>query len=162
MLLALQKELKKYGKRLFFKIKTLVTLMVTGVFFTPPIFGITPTASKNPPLPALVDGSSVLHMLLGLMVVIALIFLCAFFVRRLNGLTITNRQMMRIVAALPLGTREKIVLIEVGKQQLLLGLAPGSITTLHVLTEPVELTSNTMPANDFVRKLQSILQKEST
>ncbi len=34
-------------------------------------------------------------------------------------------------------SEERVVLVQVGKQQLLIGVAPGRVSTLHVLDEPV-------------------------
>ena len=36
-----------------------------------------------------------------------------------------------------MGTRERVVLLQVGDKQLLVGVAPGSIKTLHVLETPL-------------------------
>lgn len=44
---------------------------------------------------------------------------------------------IKIVSALPVGTRERIVLLQVGKQQLLVGMGPGHMETLYVLEQPL-------------------------
>jgi len=44
---------------------------------------------------------------------------------------------IEIVADAALGTKERAVLVQVGKQQMLLGVAPGRVSLLHVLEEPV-------------------------
>ena len=66
---------------------------------------------------------------------------------------------MKVLATLPLGTRERIVLIDAGGQQLLLGITPTQINTLHVFETPV--ISNAVEANtsEFSRKLMAILQR---
>jgi flagellar protein FliO/FliZ len=46
-----------------------------------------------------------------------------------------------VLADLPLGQKERAVLIRVGTKQILLGVAPGRVSTLHVLSEPVELSA---------------------
>ena len=38
---------------------------------------------------------------------------------------------MRVVSALSVGMREKVVLVQVGEEQLLLGVAPGRVNVLH-------------------------------
>jgi flagellar protein FliO/FliZ len=48
---------------------------------------------------------------------------------------------MDVISTLPLGQKERAVLVRVGKQQILLGVAPGRVTTLHVLSEPVDVTT---------------------
>lgn len=42
-----------------------------------------------------------------------------------------------MVGSLALGTRERAVMVEVAGQQLLLGVTPGQVTTLHVFDVPV-------------------------
>jgi flagellar protein FliO/FliZ len=44
-----------------------------------------------------------------------------------------------VLADVPLGQKERAVLLKVGAQQILLGVAPGRVNTLHVLAEPIEI-----------------------
>jgi flagellar protein FliO/FliZ len=76
---------------------------------------------------------------LALGLVLALIFGAAWVLRRVKGLGRNAAGALDIIADLPVGQKERAVLIRVGKQQLLIGVAPGRVTTLHVLTEPVEV-----------------------
>lgn len=76
------------------------------------------------------------QLLLGLLGVVALILFLAWIAKRAIGMPQSGRH-MRIVTGLPLGTREKIVLVEVGKEQLLLGVAPGRVSLLTRFDEPV-------------------------
>jgi flagellar protein FliO/FliZ len=72
--------------------------------------------------------------------VLALIFVAAWLMRRLRGFGRTGTGALDIVADLPVGQKERAVLIRVGTQQVLIGVAPGRVTTLHVLSEPVNVT----------------------
>ena len=45
--------------------------------------------------------------------------------------------------------REKIVLIEVGKENILIGVAPGQIRTLHVIHNGIELKDGIPAQNDM-------------
>jgi flagellar protein FliO/FliZ len=76
---------------------------------------------------------SMLNWLVGLILVLGIFFLCVWSMRKLNGLVVNNADKMRVVGGLSLGMREKVVLLQVGKKQLLLGVTPGRIDTLHVL-----------------------------
>jgi flagellar protein FliO/FliZ len=77
---------------------------------------------------------------LALGLVLALIFVAAWLMRRLRGLGKTGTGALDIIAELPLSQKERAVLIRVGTQQVLIGVAPGRVTTLHVLDEPVNVT----------------------
>ena len=49
----------------------------------------------------------------------------------------STHRALRVVATLPVGTRERIAIIQAGDAQVLIGLSPGRIQTLHVLERPV-------------------------
>jgi flagellar protein FliO/FliZ len=44
-----------------------------------------------------------------------------------------------VIADIPLGAKERAVLLKVGQKQILVGVAPGRVNTLHVLEEPLDL-----------------------
>ncbi|WP_372965766.1 flagellar biosynthetic protein FliO [Marinobacter sp.] len=98
---------------------------------------------------------------LGLVAVIAVIYGCAWLIRRMTGMAGMNNNAIRVVSVLAIGTRERIALVEVGGQQILLGITPGSIRTLQVYDEPVVDVRNTA-SSDFARKLQSLMGKSSS
>ena len=77
---------------------------------------------------------------LALVVVLAAVFACAWLVRRMRGLGNRVGNAIELLAEVPLGQKERAVLLRVGATQLLVGVAPGRVNTLHVLTEPLELT----------------------
>jgi flagellar biosynthetic protein FliO len=77
---------------------------------------------------------------LALGLVLALIFVAAWLMRRLRGFGKTATGALDVIAELPLSQKERAVLVRVGNQQVLLGVAPGRVNTLHVLTDPVDLT----------------------
>jgi flagellar protein FliO/FliZ len=70
---------------------------------------------------------------IGLLIVLCVFFLCVLGVRKLSGLTVNNAKKMHIISGLSLGMREKIILLQVGKKQLVLGVTPGHVKTLLVL-----------------------------
>src|SRR5699024_10915803 len=80
-----------------------------------------------------------LQLVLGLMLVIGLIFLLAWVVRRVQQTLPVkgSNQAISLIATQALGPRDRLVLVQVGQEQVLLGLTPGTITPLHVLQEPV-------------------------
>lgn len=95
---------------------------------------------------------------LGLIAVLAVIFLSAWLVRRLQGLQGPSSNAVKVVAVLPVGQRERVALLEVGKTQLLVGITAQSIRTLHVFDEPV-VDAGAATSGDFASRLQSMLSK---
>ena len=45
---------------------------------------------------------------------------------------------IRVVAARPLGPRERLLVVEVSGEQILVGVSQGSMQTLHTLSQPIE------------------------
>jgi len=101
-------------------------------------FAAPEVAQHAPPSTA----GSLAQVTLSLLLVLAVVFAAAWMMRRLRGFGRFGANTIQIIADAPLGTKERAVLIQVGQQQLLLGVAPGRINTLHVLTEPVSSPTN--------------------
>lgn len=80
-----------------------------------------------------ISSGDMLHWSMGLLIVLGLFFLCVWGMRKLSGTTVNNAGKMRVVGGLSLGMREKVILLQVGKKQLVLGVTPGRIDALHVL-----------------------------
>lgn len=81
-----------------------------------------------------VSGGAMLQMLLGLALIVGLLFLGAYLLRRLGGgKAFGNTGPLRVVGGLMLSTRERIVLLEVGDAWIVVGVVPGQIKTLHTL-----------------------------
>jgi len=84
-----------------------------------------------------------------LLIVLVAIFAVAWVARRMRGFS--NRVAggsIDVLADIPLGQKERAVLLKVGPKQILLGVAPGRVNTLHVLEEPLELTRPPAGPND--------------
>lgn len=64
---------------------------------------------------------------------------------------------IRIVTAMPVGARDRIVLLEVGDQQLLVGMSPGRMQTLHVLPKPLQSEAPAAPVGGFASKLKDAM-----
>lgn len=75
-------------------------------------------------------GASVLQMMFGLAVVIALLFACLWLIRRLAAPR-GGGAAIKVLGAAAVGPRERVVLVALGEQVLVLGVAPGSVTRLH-------------------------------
>ncbi len=105
-------------------------------------------------------GARVLEVAVGLIVVVACIALGAWVLRRtLRGVVGTDGA-LRVVGALSLGARERVLLLQVGSRQLLLGVSPGRIQTLYVLEDPLEVPAAERRAGrDFAAHLSGLLTR---
>ena len=72
-----------------------------------------------------------------LLFVLALIFALAWLAKRLPGVAGSSHRALRVVASLSLGPRERVVVVDVGGTQLLLGVGAGGTRALHTLDTPL-------------------------
>ena len=108
-------------------------------------------------------GGSVLQMLLGLGVVLLLVVGSMFLLKRLAAPRGAAAGLLRVVAATAVGTRERVVVVELGETWLVLGVAPGRVTSLSqlprqgssaaVLPEP--------PGRDFAGWLKQVMDRRN-
>lgn len=119
------------------------------------------TAADKANTAAAIDLSAqLLQLMFGLLFIIVLIFVLAWLARKVQtSLPVkAGQQGIKLVATQPLGARERLLLVQVGKEQVLLGLTPGTITPLHVLQEPVELENEKDARGEFSKRLLGVLQ----
>lgn len=108
---------------------------------------------------------SMFGAVLALLVVLALIIGLGWLLKRMPGSGFRPAEGMRVVASLNVGAKERVVVIEVNGEQLLLGVTAGGISTLHHLPEPLPTPA---PARlpdlknlpNFAQLLQQRLRKE--
>lgn len=101
------------------------------------------------------------QLVFGLLLVLGLIFLLAWLLRRVQQAGPAGKgQVIEIVGSRALGPRDRLMLVQVGNEQILLGLSPGSITALHVLKEPVQVPSTEKPTPEFAQRLLEMLGKD--
>ena len=89
----------------------------------------------------LFTGDYLLQVVGSFVLVICVLLAVLFLLKRFNGAGSSRSGQMRVIASLGLGQRERAVLIEVGNEQFLVGVAPGSVNMLHVLPDPVRSAS---------------------
>ncbi len=125
---------------------------------------VSPVASPvlvNPPLllkdkPEYSGVASISKVLLGLLLVIAVFLFSAWLLKRLQLGVNPQHSQMKTLAAMALTNRERVMLVEVAGVQMILGVAPGSVTALHVFDTPVVPTSDDQNAG-FAGKLAQFM-----
>lgn len=117
-------------------------------------------ASEDKPAPAPLDplSAETLWRVFGsLGAILVGIFALVWLLRRSGGLNRGRGGKMQVLDVLSLGQRERLVLVAVGEQQLVLGVAPGRVQAVHALAEPVQALPE-QPAGNFAE----LLRKAST
>jgi flagellar protein FliO/FliZ len=74
-----------------------------------------------------------LRVTLAMVLVLGALLSAAWFARRVRGVGGPNTSGLTVLAQVSLGTRERAVLLRVGAFQVLVGVAPGNVRTLHVI-----------------------------
>lgn len=96
---------------------------------TAPVIASSPTSNTS-------QVATMASMLGGLILVLVLIFVLAYLVKRFN-LVPAGNGVLKTVAVTPLGQKEKLVLVDVDGQQYLLGVTPTQVNLIDKLTTPV-------------------------
>ncbi|WP_432697738.1 flagellar biosynthetic protein FliO [Marinobacterium sp. YM272] len=130
---------------------------VAILLLTPFSLAAEPGAGTSSALPSPLGSGAIVELVLGLIAVVALILVLAWVVRRLNVLP-GQRAGMQVVAVLPLGQRERAVLIQVGEQQLLLGVSGSQVSLLEKFDTPV-IEPRHGPQGAFANRLKEVMQQ---
>jgi flagellar protein FliO/FliZ len=102
-------------------------------------------------------GGQVLQLLFGLLLVVGLIFVLAWLMRRVQRGVPGNTQVIELIGSRAIGPRDRLVLVQVGDEQILLGVTSGRITPLHVLKEPVEVPERQPVNSEFAQRLMDLM-----
>jgi flagellar protein FliO/FliZ len=120
MLLVKQNVLKNYAK--------FVAVLLTAVVSCPTFATVTKSTSTP----------DFLRMVMSLLVVLGVIFLLAFVVKKLK-ITPNSQKYIRSVASLSVGQKERVVVIEVNEEQFMIGVTAHSVNLLHKLEQPIHV-----------------------
>ena len=96
---------------------------------------------------SLFTGDYLLQVIGSFVVVILLLVAVLVMLKRFNGVSGSISGDMRVVSSVSVGQRERAVLLQVGEQQILVGVGPGNVRTLHVFEEPaIEVAAQNKPS----------------
>ena len=122
----------------------------------------TPVAKAAVPAAHAPSSPGLAGAFFALLLVLGLILGLAWLLKRMpgTGLGIRPSEQLRVVSMLSVGAKERVMVIEVGKEQLLIGVTAGGITALHTLPEPLVVAPAPALPN-FAELLAKRLRKES-
>lgn len=105
-------------------------------------------------------GGSVMQMLFGLLVVLAMMVGSLWLLKRLTQTRGATSRLMRVIAGAAVGQRERVVLVEVGSKWLVVGVAPGAVSMLaEVPREDLPAPPAGEAGKDFAGWLKQIAER---
>jgi len=123
------------------------------------------TDEKNQTTPSVPDPVGIgdfVQVFLGLAVVVIAIVAMAWIIKRTGYVNTRANGQLKVVGGLTLTQRERLLLVQVGKKQLLIGVAPGRISTLHELEENIDVNGDDKPVMEsFAQKLNMLMGKQA-
>jgi flagellar protein FliO/FliZ len=114
----------------------MLQLLVAGLVSLPfAAFAVLPTVPMAAPVETAPSyaAAGLLQAGLGLAMVLALIFLCAWLLRRFGVPGRGSDKLLKVVSSVMVGQRERVVVVEVGNAWLVLGVAAGQVNALHTM-----------------------------
>lgn len=126
-----------------------------------PVVGVLAMLLVAPPAVAAPSetGSALLQMFLSLALVLALLIGTLWLMRRLRIGQASSGSAIKVVASAAVGPRENVVVVEVGDEWLVLGVAPGAVRLLQARPRGVLAEADrTAPAAFASRLLDALKQ----
>jgi flagellar protein FliO/FliZ len=141
-------------RRGYSRVATLAALAAATMLSSSSVTAATATtaasSTSSPIEPSFAGGLA--QTIFGLAIVLALIWGAAWLLRRLNVGAPSAGSAIRVLASQAIGQRERIVLVEVAGQWLVLGVAPGQVTGLATLPKG-ELPARSVASSPFASLL---------
>jgi len=91
-------------------------------------------------VPSILTGDYLVQVVGSLFLVILALVVITLVLKRFNTVGASTGGYIQVLASTPLGQRERAVLLQVGADQILVGVASGAVTALHRLSDPVAPT----------------------
>ena len=106
-----------------------------------------------------VGGSELLGVGFSMLVVVAAILLIGWFYSRSRFLGGGASDVINVIAIRALGPKERLMIVEVVDQQLLVGMTSTGVQTLHVFDKPIVVNETTKEVSGFAGQLATAIQE---
>jgi len=124
------------------------------------------TVQKSPIAPeSIIGADSMAKMITGLLLVLVVIVVSTWALKRFSIIPAISSRQLKIVAATGVGQRERVIIVEIGETWLVLGIAPGQVSKLHTMKKtPLEPESKALKhaSSEFSDALDNSIGKTKT
>jgi len=104
------------------------------------------------------SNANIIQVVAGLLFVLLMVIVIAWMVRRVGGIRLSGGNGLNIICGMSMGARDRVVLLQVGEEQVLIGVSPGRIQTLHVLENPIDLETKQQEKINFSSRFAEVLK----
>jgi flagellar biosynthetic protein FliO len=101
---------------------------------------------------------SLLQTILGLIVIIGLILLSAWVMRKISP-SMGSNSLLKVISATSVGPREKVVIVEIEEQWLVVGVTSSQVNLLKKLPKGVLPSLGNVNNSSFVSKLKEVMKR---
>lgn len=114
-----------------------------------------------PILPATpgVGGGEILSLGVSMIIIVGVILVLGWFYSRSRFVSSGGSDVINVVATRALGPKERLMVVEVAEQQLLVGMTASGVQTLHVFDKRVVVTSSDSTSVGFAGRLRTAFQE---
>lgn len=118
-------------------------------------------ANATPTLPVTpgVGGGDILSLGASMIIIVGIIVLLGWLYSRSRFMSGGASDVINVVATRALGPKERLMVVEVADQQLLIGMTAAGVQTLHVLDKPVAATQKESNQAGFAGRLRAAFQE---
>jgi flagellar protein FliO/FliZ len=113
--------------------------------------------------PATSTTSNLLQVILGLGVVLVLMALSAWLLKRFSSAGTNANGQIKIVGGVSVGSRERVLVVEIGDQWIVVGVAPGRVNSLATLPRQAspDVAASGPSAPNFAAWLKQTIEKRN-
>ncbi len=133
------------------------TLVLTALAVDARAAATVPTVTAAPS-----TAGGLFQVLLGLIVVLGLMAVLASVLRRFNAGKGPGNADIKIIGGVNVGNRERVIVVEVADQWIVVGVAPGRVNALATMQrQETTLATDAPPAKNFSAWLTQTLEKRN-
>ncbi|SHO55864.1 flagellar biosynthetic protein FliO [Vibrio quintilis] len=94
-----------------------------------------------------------------LVFVVVFILILAVVLKRMRLPALGHQKGLSVIRQLPVGTKERLLIVQAGEEQFLVGVTTQSIQLISKLDKPLEDDSQTVSENSFASQLARLMKK---
>lgn len=119
----------------------------------------TVTFADSQTTPAVLNHSELVKILTGLLLVLFIIFLLSWLIKRFNVVQLSSAKGFHSIASMTLGPKERMLLLKVGTRYLLIGIGASTVNTLYDFGEQLPEGFDVENKSSFAELLKSAVPK---